>query len=889
MAQSEHDVLLHELTALRRSEAVLRDFLETSTIGLHWLGADGAILWANQAELDLLGYTREEYVGRNIAEFHVDQSVINDMLVRVSRGETLRDYPAPLRHRDGSTRHVLINSSVLFEDGKFIHTRCFTRDVTALREREERLRFAQHAARIGIFDWNIETGLNTWTKELEAMYGLPPGGFAGTQAAWEALVHPDDRQRAVARVTESLETGEPVEEEWRVVWPDGSVHWLAGRWQVFKSKFGNPVRLMGVNIDVTDRKQMEEALRRSEERLRLAIKATNDAIWDIDLKAGTVSWNDTYSTLYGRPESADSWQFWIDRIHPEDRPRTVDEFQTAIACGASSWTSQYRFRRVDGKWAYIYDRAYIARDESGKAWRVIGAMQDLTEQKHAEATLRASEERFRRVFEEGPLGVALLGKNHRFLRVNNALCQMLGYSEAELVRKTCGDITHPDDVEADAELEERLFRCEIPSYHLQKRYVKKNGEVIWVNLTKSLILDEKGEPLDGLSMVEDITEIKRTQEEALLRQKLESLGTLAGGIAHDFNNLLGAVQAQAELALAELQAGSSCKEELRAIGEVAMRGSEIVRQLMIYAGREIAAVGLVDLSKTVDEMHSLLKVSVTKHALIKTDLGPDLPAIRASAAQIRQIVMNLVTNASDAIGDRDGVIHVITRRVTLEESATIPESAPEIDYVSLEVSDTGSGMSSETQARLFDPFFTTKSAGRGLGLAVVSGIVRSLGGTIHLQSELGKGTTFQILLPSTVGAAGSSIISIEELADPWQQATVLVVEDEEVLREAVAKMLRNNGFEVFEAADGSFAIDLLRANPGKIDVILLDMTTPGASCREVVTEAVKVRPDTRVVLTSAYGQETLTSEMNLPQIKSFIRKPFQLANVVRTLRHSLAS
>jgi PAS domain S-box-containing protein len=147
-----------------------------------------------------------------------------------------------------------------------------------LRESEERLRFALQTASIGTFEWSIETGINTWTKDLEAMYGLPPGGFPGMQAAWEALVHPDDRLRAVQRVTESLETGAPVGEEWRVIWPDGSKHWLAGRWQVFKNALGNPVRMMGVNIDVTDRKLMEEALRRSEERLRLAIKATNDAI-----------------------------------------------------------------------------------------------------------------------------------------------------------------------------------------------------------------------------------------------------------------------------------------------------------------------------------------------------------------------------------------------------------------------------------------------------------------------------------------------------------------------------------------------------------------------------------------------------------------------------------
>jgi PAS domain S-box-containing protein len=654
---------------------------------------------------------------------------------------------------------------------------------------------------------------------------------------------------------------------------------------------GHVIRRLRATL--AERHQIEESLRKSEERFRLATKATNDSIWDIDLKTGTVSWNDTYSKIYGRPSgTSNSWQWWIENIHPEDREYTVAGLRLAIGGDSSSWTCEYRFRRVGGEWAHVCDRAYIARDASGNAWRVIGAIQDLTEQKQAEAALRESEERFRRVFEEGPLGIALIGKDYRFLKVNGAFCEMAGYSETELRQKTFAEITYPDDVRADMELAERLFRREVPFYRIQKRFVKKTGEIVWINLTSSLILGPDGEPLHGIRMVEDVTEIKRTQEEALFRQKLESVGTLAGGIAHDFNNLLGAVQAQAELASTELDPDSSGQEELKTICEVAARGSEIVRQLMIYSGTESGDLGLVDLSKIVDEMLSLLKVSVTKRAVIEAHLDRDLPAIHASAARLRQIVLNLITNSSDAIGDRDGVIRVITKRVTMrrESAAASFAALPNGDYVQLEVSDTGRGMSTETQAKVFDPFFTTKSAGRGLGLAVVRGIVRRLGGAIHLTSEPDKGTTFQILLPCAESAAHANGLADNggKVAVTIQQhGTVLVVEDEDPLRQAIVKMLRKTGFEVFEAADGASAIARLRADGDKVDVMLLDLTIPGASHHEVVAEAARAKPNISVILTSAYSREAIGGEMTTLPIRGFIRKPFQFRDLLNTLRSAL--
>jgi nitrogen-specific signal transduction histidine kinase/CheY-like chemotaxis protein len=388
----------------------------------------------------------------------------------------------------------------------------------------------------------------------------------------------------------------------------------------------------------------------------------------------------------------------------------------------------------------------------------------------------------------------------------------------------------------------------------------------------------------------DLTEVKRTQEQALARQKLESVGTLASGIAHDFNNLLGGILAQADLALVELAAGSDPGEELERIRDVAFHGAGIVRQLMIYAGMESEERELIDVSRVIKEISGLLKISISKHAALETDLDVDLPAILANAAQLRQIMMNLITNASEAIGDRDGVIRVTTRHLALGPVVAASKGVTAGHYVELEVRDTGGGIPQEAQARVFDPFFTTKTRGRGLGLAVVHGLVRKLGGAIHLASEVGKSTAFQILLPSEaeVGATAGPIGSVEEGAAP-REATILVVEDEDPLRQAIAKLLSRKGFEVLEAADGSAAIDVLRTRRTIIDLILLDLTLPGAPSGEVVAEASRIRPDSKVVLTSAYGKEVVMSTVSSPLVRGFIRKPFQIGDLLQTLRSVLSA
>jgi two-component system cell cycle sensor histidine kinase/response regulator CckA len=302
----------------------------------------------------------------------------------------------------------------------------------------------------------------------------------------------------------------------------------------------------------------------------------------------------------------------------------------------------------------------------------------------------------------------------------------------------------------------------------------------------------------------------------------------------------------------------------------------------------------VDLSRLVKEMIELLKVSISKHAVLNINLDENLPAVLGNAPQIRQVVMNLVINASEAIGEKEGVIRVATSSV-IESQDVVGNNAatlPRGDYVRLEVSDTGCGLTDEAKAKIFDPFFTTKLAGRGLGLAVVQGTVRAHGGAIDVISASGQGATFQVVLPCTSKRPSEFQNSIAFSGADQSNAragTVLVVEDEELLLRAVSRVLRQRGFSVIDASDGSAAIKVIRTHKDDIDLILLDVTLPGRSSREVLEEVRRMRPEVKIVLTSAYGKEYVDATFAGLRVDHFIRKPFQLGDLMASLRGALDS
>jgi PAS domain S-box-containing protein len=535
------------------------------------------------------------------------------------------------------------------------------------------------------------------------------------------------------------------------------------------------------------------------------------------------------------------------------------------------------------------------------AWPGMSLAAAIEERKRVEATLLRGQQRYELATAAGH--VAVWSYNYRTHEVvaDPALSAMLGYAADDArMSEDWIDRIHPDDLETVLAREDQITAAdaprnasgETPIPPIQLRLRCADGSYRWVSSTGTLY--RNGEPPAlAVGTTTDITDLKKAQEASLARQKLESLGLLAGGIAHDFNNLMGSVHIQAELAEVNEDEGLSPREEIQTIKTISMRASEIVRQLMIYAGQEKSDFGPLDVSRLVAEMLALLQVSISKGAALETDLAEGLPAVLGNEPQIRQVVMNLVLNASDALGAAGGVIRIATAADTGNVRGVLvpPAGLPGGQRVSLVVSDNGSGIGREAQAKIFDPFFTTKPTGRGLGLAIVQGIVRGHNGAIYLDSAPGRGTTFEILWPvaqPSSEAAGGGIIVPRSMANARTRGTVLIVEDEAVLRLSISRVLGKEGFGVMEAGDGSAALDLFRDHHTEIDVILLDVTIPGTSSRTVIEEAARIRPDIKVLLTSAYSREMAWPAARASQVCGFIRKPYRLQELIALLQQTLS-
>lgn len=523
---------------------------------------------------------------------------------------------------------------------------------------------------------------------------------------------------------------------------------------------------------------------------------------------------------------------------------------------------------------------------------------EISDRKRAEEALRESEERYRQLYENTPTMYFTVDTKGKVLFVNKFGASQLGYQVQDLVGRSVLDVFHEEDKKAVRKQLEICIRNLNQVYQWAFRKLHKNGKVLWVREVARATKGNDGKLIIFI-VCEDVTKIKKAEEERRKletklqhTQKLESLGELAGGIAHKFNNLLTGILGNASLATMNLTKDSHANESVKLIENAALQAAELTNQMLAYAGKGKYLVKKHDLSSLVKNTSRLIETAVSKKIKIEYDLASKLSAFEADDSQMQQVIMSLINNSADAIGNKSGTIKVSTGAMEVDgdflSQTILEEKLPAGAYVYIEVGDTGCGISEEMQLKIFDPFFSTKFVGRGLGLAAVLGIVRSHHGVIKLDSKPDKGTNIKILFPAASGFTGIKH-NLPKKKVTTSSDTILIIDDEEIARSVAKRTLEKFGFKVLTAKDGQEGVNVFRKHVKKIDGVLLDMTMPKMSGEEALGEMRRTDPKVRVILSSGYNQRNAIARFAGKGLAGFIQKPYEPRALVEKLNEILGN
>ncbi|HJQ09986.1 MAG TPA: PAS domain S-box protein [Gemmatimonadaceae bacterium] len=683
-------------------------------------------------------------------------------------------------------------------------------------------------------------------------------------------------------------TGEPVRgEEIRIARGDGSDGYVRMSSGPVKDGEGKVVAAVAIVLDITEQRTAERTVRATDERYKFVAKATNDVIWDWDIRTNALVWNDSVETVFGHKQNkiGAEIQWWYDHIHPEDRDRVIGGIHAVIESEGTSWSDQYRYRRADGRYANVTDRGYIARDASGTALRMIGAMTDVTERSRSEAAIRFQAQLLNAVQQ----AVVATDPEGHVIFWNSFAEKLYGWTAAEAVGRQIGDLKTSAFLRDHAhEIHQRAAAGE--SWTGEFLVQGKHGKAFPALLTTSPILDEQGRLLGIVRVSIDLTERRNLEEQFRQSQKMDAVGRLAGGIAHDFNNLLTVIRLNTEIIVESFDPTDPRSEDVKQIRAAAERASSLTRQLLAFSRKQILQPRVLDLNSVVNTVEPMLRRLIGEDITISSSCAARGYVV-ADPGQLEQILVNLVVNARDAM-PQGGTISIETGNVELDETYT-SEHAPVIPgrYVMLAVGDNGVGMNRDIREHAFDPFFTTKEAGKGtgLGLATVYGIVKQSGGYVWIYSEPGLGTTLKLYFPEVSSA---TVFKAEEYrAVPKEGArgseTILLVEDEEAVRGLTSRILEKQGYRVIAAQHGKEAMDIATKEEGRIDLVLTDIVMPGMNGRGLVERLAGIRPRIKSLYMSGYTDDDIVRRGFVEPSKSFLQKPFTSEALLRTVRKVL--
>lgn len=808
-------------------------------------------------------------------------------------------------------------------DGKVAGIFIEGNDVTERYVAEERLRIVDRAGGIGIFEWFPATGKLAVSDRFRRLWGLPPEGEVSSQQLVDMIDEEFHPNLGTARIKEGGLRNPLEYTEYHITRPDGEQRWLARKGEVVEDDPRAGARYVGVVFDVTSRKLMEQALAASEASVRAnnafvrqLLDSTDQGFFSIDREGIVTLCNAAFLQLLGYASEKDV----LGRpLH--DVIASAGETDTRGDCavlraareGLTAQVDSEDFLRVDGTSFPVQYQVHPVWQD-GELQGALCTFIDLTERRRGMQALSWSENRLTAIFNQASVCFSELDLQGRYLRVNQALCRMLGRTEAEMLEMTLADVTHPDDVPMNMTLFNRCIEHG-SSFTLEKRYLRPDGSAFWVSSDISRIVDDEGRPQAMIAVSTDITERRRAEEalrelndtleqrvveeilersraEAALRQmqKMEAVGQLTGGVAHDFNNVLQIIGGNLQLLQTDPRLDERSRQRVRtAIGAVD-RGAKLSSQLLAFARRQPLQPRSINLERVVQNMEDLLRRAVGENIEISTVITHDLWNTMLDPNQVENLIINTAINSRDAMPN-GGRLTLQIDNVQLSDPAFLSQADLQPgDYVELQISDNGAGMSPEVRERAFEPFFTTKREGEGtgLGLSMAYGFVKQSRGHISLHSESGKGTTIRIYFPRCV----EQEVVIDENRDMEVRGgdeTILVVEDDPNLQLTVIDTLSSLGYRVLKADNGERALAILQSGMA-VDMMFTDVVMPGSvPVTELARQARQLLPDIEILFTSGYPRDAIVHEGRLDAGVELLSKPYRINQLAQRIRQMLSN
>ncbi|MFC1999644.1 PAS domain S-box protein [Chloroflexota bacterium] len=752
----------------------------------------------------------------------------------------------------------------------------------ALRESAEKYRvlFEGYGDPIAVYDTEgcVMLFNEVWANNL----GASPEDLIG-KPLHEFL--PERAEADVERIRQLVNSGKSEDFEDMVRLPSGE-QWFWSRLQPVIDKEGNITAVQVVSHDITERKRAEENLERRERYYRALIEKFSEAVVILDREGNIVYQSPSYERVLGYVPHEEIGMNMFNNIHPDDIGNVAEAFNVLLQNPGDSIATEVRAHHPDGSWFNIEATATNLLDDSGVGGVVVN-FRDVTERKKAEESLQESEQRYAAVVEQAMDGV-MIAQDEVYKFINRSVEEMTGYTRQELEDRPLLDLVVPESRGAVAKRYYSRLAGEPLSAEYEVRLLCKDGTVKEIE-SRSRTIDYQGRPAT-LAIVRDITERKYMEEERQRAAKLESIGTLAGGIAHDFNNLLAGILGNVTLAKNFVGPKSETYEVLVEAEKASLRARDLTQQLLTFAKGGTPVKEMASVTEVIRESAQFaIRGSKVKG---KFDLPDDLWPTEIDVGQIGQVVNNLVMNAVDSMPE-GGIISISATNTAIGERSALPLRKREGGYVKISIADKGIGIAEEHLRKIFDPYFTTKQRGSGLGLATAYSIIKSHNGHITVESELGVGTTFHIYLPASKKRVRAKKSEAAKQPRLLGKGKILVMDDEEMIRKMLRKMLPLSGYEVEVASDGAEAVDLYakaRESGQPFNAVILDLTVPGGmGGREAIKKLLEIDPDVKAIVSSGYSIDPIMSDFREYGFSGVVVKPYSVQALEEILGEIVAT